>query len=673
MQTKFGTFAASLLLGLILATPAALAEALSLQEVQKMAATLDGLLEKDLLKKKQAPLPLVSDGVFVRRAYLGVVGRIPTAQEALSFLENTSENKRSLLIEKLVASPGYESHAFNYYADLLRLDSTKDQHGLGWHVYLRKAIAEDKPYDQLVHEMLSSEGHTARNPAVGYYLRDRGMILDNVSNTMQVFLGHQIGCAQCHDHPFDTWTQMEYYELAAFSGGLEYRSAEAKKAVSKVVHEMRSQGTIADNPKGGGKKNKKRKAQNPKGRKVYREFRNVFRYFQRNEVSVNDQGTLKLPEDYQYEDGDPGEVIEPATLFGDKLKNTPSSERREAFAGWVTSGNDYFAKVIANRLWGRTFGRGLVEPMDDWSNNATSPHPEVMDALGQLMEHVDYQTREFERVLYHTKLFQREVTATETARGFGHTFTGPHLRRLSAEQMYDSFLVLNFGNVDDKINTALEKKWNSYQESTINLIESSPKELLAYRDQANKAEADRLARQRELRAIQGKINAANKRKDYDMATSLRRELGLIRRKYLRKGSEMMVFQRNTVGRAKPAPNMRASEYPTPFKGNHFVRLFGGSDRNTPESSHTQASTPQALALLNGPLASRTENRRSKVFEALSEITNAETRLEYLFLAFYGDKPTPEEVAQFLPIAENRDDIFSLARAMLTTKRFLFIQ
>jgi hypothetical protein len=125
--------------------------------------------------------------------------------------------------------------------------------------------------------------------------------------------------------------------------------------------------------------------------------------------------------------------------------------------------------------------------------------------------------------------------------------------------------------------------------------------------------------------------------------------------------------------AKTKPNMRASEYPTPFKGDHLVRQFGGSDRLTPEAGDTLASTPQALTLLNGQVARSADDRKSKVFEAISEITNPETRLEYLFLAFYSSRPTAAEQEELLPLASDKDAIFTLARAMLTSKRFLFVQ
>ena len=158
----------------------------------------------------------------------------------------------------------------------------------------------------------------------------------------------------------------------------------------------------------------------------------------------------------------------------------------------------------------------------------------------------------------------------------------------------------------------------------------------------------------------------------DFIDQLRERIAQLRSDF--KGTQRMVSMTRYPGRgAKTRPNMRASEYPTPFKGDHLVRQFGGSDRQIPEAGDTQASTPQALTLLNGEIARSTDSRKSKVFEAIAEITSPETRLEYLFLAFYGSRPTPEEQQEFLPLASDKDAIFTLARAMLTSKRFLFVQ
>lgn len=663
-----------IVLGLASPLAAAPAKPLGQSEALKIAAHIDDLLEADLSAQKLNPNPLVPDDIFLRRSYLGIVGRIPTPQEAISFLESEAPNKRAVLVDKLVASPGYNSASFNYFADLLRLQSNRDQYGLGWHVWLRESLAEDKPWDELVYDMLSADGHSIKNPAVGYYLRDRGMLLDNVSNSMQVFLGHQIGCAQCHDHPTDRWTQMEYYELASFSSDVSYQSMEARKAIQKVVAKLRKD---PPKPRKNASRQEIRRAlgkQRAETQKIARDFRYVFRDFRKNEISSAPSKELKLPDDYQYEDGDPGEIIPPATLFGEKLHNVAPEDRREAFATWVTTGNPYFAKVFANRLWHRTFGHGLVDPVDDWSKESKTAHPEVLAYLEQVMKRVGYRTRDFERILYQTRLFQRAASVEESTPGTVLTFQGPQLRRMRAEEMHDSLLVLTFGNVDDKINTRLADRWQSYTESVLSVLNSSTSQLVDLQKELKSAEEKRYAYQSAMNKLNAEIRKATAAGNQAAVARLRREVGRARATALAARKDLpMMMQRGLGNTAKAATSMRASEYPTPFRGDHLVRQFGGSDRLIPESSDTLASVPQALTLLNGRIATTTENRRSKMFEALAEITNAETRLDYLFLAYFSTYPTPAEKEAFLPLASDKDELFTLARAMLTSKRFLFVQ
>ncbi|HEX5790536.1 MAG TPA: DUF1549 domain-containing protein, partial [Luteolibacter sp.] len=139
------------------------AEPLSEEVVARAAARLDQLLAADLTRAKAAPESRIDDGTFVRRAYLGIVGRIPTTTEAEAFIQDHAVGKRAALVEKLVASGGFDSHLYNWLADLLRVHSRGDRQekaGLGWHVWLRRSLAENKPWDQLVREMLVAQGHT---------------------------------------------------------------------------------------------------------------------------------------------------------------------------------------------------------------------------------------------------------------------------------------------------------------------------------------------------------------------------------------------------------------------------------------------------------------------------------------------------------------------------------
>ena len=670
-------WAALALVGPGILSEAAPSKPLSLSEVLQAAAKIDQLLEADLRTRKLQPLPIVAEDTFVRRSYLNIVGRIPTAMEASRFLDDKTPDKRTRLIEHLVSSPGYDSSAFNYFADLLRLQTGEEQYGLGWHVWLRNSLASDKPWNKIVHEMLSAEGHASKNPAVGYYLRDRGMLLDNVSNTVQVFLGHQIGCAQCHDHPFDSWTQMEYYEMAAFSGGIAYRSDEARQLVNKVAEHSRNNHPGMNRALKSKKQATRAKARGSLLRRINGEMRYLLRYFNRNEIAESKSQQLKLPDDYQYKDGEPGEAVKPATLFGAQASDVNPEDRRKVFADWVTGGdNPYFAKVIANRLWRRTFGHGLVDPVDDWNEKLKGSHPEVLTYIEKVMKGVGYRTRDFERILYHTKLFQRQVSPVESTPGTDYHFVGPQLRRMSAEELYDSFTVLSFGNTDDNINTGLEYKWKTYQSDVDALLNLSASKLIESSRDAKEMDDQRRVYQRKNREIQIAINKAKAAGNTREEQRLKRQQRQLREngRKMQEGMVGMSAVTNRSSRGSRAEiNMRASEHPSPFRAGSMVRQFGGSDRNSPEAAHTDATIPQALTLLNGQVAASTESRRSKVFEALAEITNPEQRLDYLFLAFYSSRPSAAEKKELLPLAEDREDIFMLARAMLTSKRYLFVQ
>ena len=190
-------------------------------ETRTAAAKVDALVEKLYAPNEVKPNPITDDETFVRRAYLDIAGRIPTADEAREFLSSMGPTKRADLIDGLLDSDGYVSHQFNYWADILRITSRMNgqdpANGAAYARWVKDAIRDNMPYDKFVNELVTAQGMIDDNGAVGFYLRDRGMPLDHLATTVQVFLGTQMVCAQCHDHPFDEWTQMNYYELAAFS------------------------------------------------------------------------------------------------------------------------------------------------------------------------------------------------------------------------------------------------------------------------------------------------------------------------------------------------------------------------------------------------------------------------------------------------------------------------
>ncbi len=393
---------------------------------------IDAILAKDWQQHKLAPNPPASDEAFVRRVHLDIIGRIPTLQEARAFLNSADKDKRQKLIDQLLSSEGHAQHMFHFWADILRVQ-TRPNGGQGdmtskpYLEHVKQRIRENQPYDAFVRDLVTAQGKVWDNPAIGYYMRDIGMPLDNLAATTRIFLGTRIECAQCHNHPFDKWTQMQFYQMAAFTYPLETNftglevdgMAPMKRAAEKdpaLAPKVRWTGTI---------------------------FENLGDFIRYSKVAALPKRKLKLPHDYQYTDAKPHDVIAPVTMLGKTVKCEPTGETVKAFADWMTTPeNPRFTTVIANRLWKKVFGVGLIEPVDEILDTTVAMNPALMKHLEQLMVTVRYDMREFQRVLYNTQAYQNEVTRAELVAGEVYHFTGPLLRRMTAEQIYDSFVTL---------------------------------------------------------------------------------------------------------------------------------------------------------------------------------------------------------------------------------------
>ena len=628
---------------------------------------------------------LIDDATFARRAYINIAGRIPTAGEARSFIEDVSTDKRSTLVDHLIDSEGYKSRMFNFWADLLRLNTNLDKHGLGWHIWIQGAVDQNMPYDDFVNAMLSSHGMVTDNPAVGYYLRDRDMLLDNVSNTAQVFLGTQIGCAQCHDHPFDDWTQKQYFELAAFSGNTVYKSDSASHLLRNLVkYSLQKDGTLKQNDnilRQGQKKKNKQKINKIKnaGKKYYRDYASLFKDFRKIAISEDSDKFLRLPKDYQYNDGEPGEILIPKTLFGESIpEDLPIEQRRKAFADWVSSPqNPLFTKVIVNRLWAEVFGRGIVDPLDDWSDTMRISHPELLDYLCKVMRTLEYDTQQFMRILYHTRLFESEVSTEEAEMGGHYHFQGPVLRRMSAEEVHDSFLTLEFGNRDAHKNEAFAYRWNNYVKTVEKIFSMTMPELVQLDEVTDEMEENAYIAKTEATKLRNKASQARAEGDTKGAEKLEKEAKsrfMASRKMIKEGKSMIattMMQKQL--RTKPRSHMRASEQGSPSKPGSFLRQFGSSDRMTPDASNSLASTPQALTLLNSREVAKLTDGKGELSTALRKAESPAQRLDVLFLSIYGCLPTDVERQKLEPLAADASTLTTLARAMVSSKRFLFVQ
>ena len=404
------------------------------EQVQASAAEIDRLVMEKLSAEKIRPNPSTNDFQFLRRIYLDITGTIPTAAQASQFLNKSrSGNKRAELIDELLNSRGYVSHSFNIWADILRLEDQPrgNVYNQPYNEWIKDTLASDMPYNEFVRRLLTAEGRTWENPAVGYVLRDAGMPLSNLDNTVRIFLGTRIGCAQCHDHPFDKWTRLEFYHLAAFVDDVDTYAG--SREVNPVVKDAMAQ--IQELAK-----------KDEKKRRLPGSVNNLLQV-NRTAVAERSQRQVRLPHDYQYDDAKPGQVMVPKVLFGEQPQLGKHASKRAAFADWLTSPeNPRFTLTIVNRLWRRAFGVGLIEPVDDLTDESQATNQPLLDYLIAEMKRLNYSQRELLRIIYNTKSYQRLATSHDLVADEPYHFPGPILRRMSAEQIWDSLLTLTLAD-----------------------------------------------------------------------------------------------------------------------------------------------------------------------------------------------------------------------------------
>lgn len=569
----------------------------------RSAAKIDEIVEAALKKGSVNPNDTTTDEQFVRRVYLDIAGTIPTSRQAEAFLKSTNANKRANLIDQLLNRPAYASQMYNWMADMLRLVDRVDgfTYIRPYSDWVKESIRENAPWNEMVHDMLTAEGQVWDNPAAGFYVRDQGMPLDNLNNSIRMFLGTRIGCAQCHDHPFDRWTQKEFYQLAAFVGGIDYgiRGPKMNKVNAKEVD------AAASTPES-----------------VEARLGRFIVIANRKGVVENPKKQLKFPADYQYSDAKPGQVAAPAVLWGKTTASVAPENRRTIYADWVTSNdNPRFAVTMANRLWQKAMGLGVIEPLDDMKDDTVASNPALMDYLASELKRLNYNLKEFQRIVYYSKAYQRQVTYDPLDATKPYLFPGPVLRRMTAEQVWDSLLTLSLTNPDNILrpdDTDYVDTFDIDEKTTVTEVLDKAKQL----DGINKKDAEE------------------------------------RKKRLYKGVELV----------------RASELPQPLPEGHLLRQFGQSDRGAINESHTDGTVPQLLTMFNGSATHMMLEKGSVIFNEVTAEKANDAAVDRIFLCLLSRKPTASE--RKAALAEVKSDgaagYGNVIWALLNTREFLFV-
>jgi hypothetical protein len=643
--------------------------------VAQAAAKVDSLVASGLIKANperakagKAPIagwnPQASDEQFVRRVYLDIAGRIPNYDEASTFIKSGEAGKRAQLIDMLLDSDGYKTHLYNYLAEMLRVKDNFEQDNvrgtpyIGW---LKEQIAKNRPWNEMVHEMMTATGKMwdkkpdgSYNGAAGYLLRDAGMPLDNLANTLTVFLGTDVACAQCHDHPFADWTQKQFYEMAAFFGatttrlgGKDFANGDRGKILMDEIEKM-----VASNPS-----------------LDIRRLRNGFQnYIGANRVAIKDRDAngTKLPHDYKYKDGKPGDPVEPKFVTwsaADKgnpaYKQSKKNEEklRESFANWMTHPqNPRFAMTIANRLWKRAFGAGIAEPVTNIDDPDSSANPELLKHLASEMVRVKFDLKQFMRIVYNTRAYQSEATTENIVMGEKYYFQGPMLRRMSAEQAWDSYMTLVLGQ-PDQFKAPLQ---DLYAKSIdLNLDTVDAKTVLmkydAYRKIQQKENAlmgGGLEMAGDSMMMEDKASKSTKKADVADATD--------------GPGKILSYEGMRL--------MRAAEITQPAPAGHFLIDFGQSPRNLIDGSSKVGNVPQVLMMMNGKAQKMLTSPESLIFRNMEKVRDPSEKVERMFLTIMNRKPTMNEkdIAK-RTLGAGEDGYANMIWALINTREFMFVQ
>ena len=355
---------------------------------------IDSLVFAQLQRLQINPSQVCDDTTFLRRVYLDLTGRLPTVPQAREFLESYDADKRSGLIDGLLASPEFVDFQTLRWADLLRVeDKTLDSKGVEvFYRWIRDSIATDKPLNQFAAEIIAARGSTYSEPPANFY-RALRTPEERAESTAQVFLGVRLQCAKCHNHPFDHWTQDDYYSWTNFFARVDYKIIENKRRDENDKHEFDGEQIVMMKHEGNVK--------NPTTGKTV-----GLRFLGDGENSANDDET---------------------------------SDRLQSLSKWLrSSDNRRFAATQANRIWFQLLGKGIVDPIDDFRSTNPPSNPELLDALTQEFVTRDFRVRELMRMILNSQTYQLSSEPNETNVDDETSFSHAIPQRLTAEQTLDA-------------------------------------------------------------------------------------------------------------------------------------------------------------------------------------------------------------------------------------------
>ena len=343
---------------------------------------IDTHVHNKLERMKILPSDLCTDEEFVRRIYFDLTGLPPTPEQARSFLTDTtdSKTKREKLIDVLAETPEFVDHWTHKWADLLQSNRKfLGERGVWlFQQWIHQAIAQNRPYDEFVRDLITANGSTYQNPAANYFRVSREYTAA-VENTTQLFLGVRFSCNKCHDHPFEKWTQNQYYELGAFFADVKLKPGQL-----------------------------------PGDEVVYASY---------TPQPVQHPRTLA--------------VVNPSVPFGEVTAHVDN--KQQTLATWLTAkDNPMFARAGVNRIWSYFMGRGIIEPVDDIRTSNPPSNPELLDALTKDFVDSGFDMKHIMKTITRSRAYQQSIKTNQWNKSDTINFSHAVARRLTAEQLLDA-------------------------------------------------------------------------------------------------------------------------------------------------------------------------------------------------------------------------------------------
>ena len=344
---------------------------------------IDELVFAKLKRVGMPPSPPCDDATFVRRVTLDIAGRLPTPEETRRFLASQDTGKRDQWIDELLESSDYADYFATKWSALLRNKRGNPNHARGnqlFHGWIRDSLDRNKPFDQFVRELLTASGDLEQNPPVAWY-RQVNNLNSQLEDTAQLFLGLRLQCAQCHHHPYEKWSQQDYYGFGAF--------------FSRI------------------------------GRKPGAQPGEELIFSQRGAATATNKKT--------------GQPVKPAGLGAPAPKLSPDDDPRQALADWITApANPFFARSVVNRYWKHFFNRGLVEPEDDMRQTNPPTNPELLEALARRFTESGHDLKGLVRLICRSTVYQLSSSPNRHNAGDKQYFSHYYPKRLTAEVLFDA-------------------------------------------------------------------------------------------------------------------------------------------------------------------------------------------------------------------------------------------